>query len=164
MIFRTPTVGAAGAVVQTQTNRLTIDSAAFNVQNTALQKDGLPVLHVLAEVTGIDMTAVAATNLYTVPTGKTVQVFGVTLQVTAFTAPNGDSAAGVGINGTEDDIVASQNLTNFGSGGLDDGFSLSPAGGLFRIADAGEIIKLGVDTGDSGTALTATARLYGIEY
>jgi hypothetical protein len=163
-IFKTPVAHGSDGVQQTQVTRLTLSSAGNNLQNADLQKDGEPVPFVLSTVAAINMKAVAATTLYTVPAGKTVLVWGCTLQVTAANAANGDSEAGVGIAAGESDIVASQVLTAFGTNGLDDAYSLSPLGGLFRVADGGEAIKLGVDVADTGTALTATARLWGIEF
>ncbi len=82
------------------------------------------------------------------------------LRVTAATSANGDAQAGVGIGLGEDDIVASQELTGLST--TDDAFRLSPApGGKFRIADATESIILGIDSGDTGTALTISADLIG---
>jgi hypothetical protein len=164
LTYKTPTRGSSGAVVQTQTKRLEIAEAAFNVQNTELQKDSRPVPHVLNTVTGIDATSTGDTTLYTVPTGKTAIILQVILRVTAATAAGGAMAAGVGINANADDIVASQVLSDLGVGGTDDAFNMAPSIGKFRIADAAEVVKLGIDTADTGTALTLAADVFGYVY
>jgi len=58
----------------------------------------------LASIPGIDATADATTNLYTVPSGQTVVVTKVVLRVTAFDTLTVNPVIGVGIAAGEDDI------------------------------------------------------------
>jgi len=139
----TVTSGTTGTITIGGTNASTI--AFGDTQITGPRS-------VLATVTGINAKTVAATNLYTVPTGKTAIIEKVIVRVTAATAASGDAVAGVGIAAGESDIVAAQTLTGVTT--VDDAFVLAPSSGLFRIADAAEIVKLGIDTGDTGTAVT----------
>jgi hypothetical protein len=112
-----------------------------------MTSNGLPVATVLARVTGIDAKVIGTTNLYTVPAGKICIVQDVIIRAT-FGLASATSVAGVGIAPGEDDIFPSQTLTGLLTTGDVYKFSL---GGKSLDAAAGEIIKLGIDTGATAT-------------
>jgi hypothetical protein len=114
---------------------------------------------VLSTATSINAAATGATTLYTVPAGKTAIIEKVIIRVTVATAANGDAVAGVGIAAGEDDIVSPVTLTGLTT--LDDGFVLEPGIGKFRIADATEVVSLGIDTADTGGTVTWEADVIG---
>lgn len=116
-----------------------------------------PVPAVLS-VTSVDLATVATTNLYTVPTGRSLVVTDVFLKATTATAANGDAVGGVGVAAGEDDIVASQTLT--GLSATTEAFRMTH-GGTFYVAVAADVVKFGVDTADTGTALVADVYLVG---
>lgn len=118
---------------------------------------GLPVPVVLS-VTSVDLAAVGATNLYTVPTGKSLVVTDVYLKPTTATAANADAEGGVGVAAGEDDIVASQPLA--GLDATSEVFRMT-LGGSYYVAASTEVVKFGVDVADSGTALVADVYLVG---
>lgn len=117
----------------------------------------LPVPVTLARVS-VDLKVVATTNLYTVPAGKRAVILDALVLPTTATAVSTFAVAGVGIAAGEDDIFASQELT-----GLDttiERFKFESAGQA-RVGEATEIIKFGVDTAATGTALVADVYLIG---
>ena len=124
----------------------------------AVQINGLGVLGVLSRTTAINGKSVAATNLYTVPAGKTAFVTGAMLRLTAVTALTGTMAAGIGVAAGEDDIFASNSLIAFNA--LDEIYNYGNAGVMKSVA-AGSVIKLGIDTAFGGTTATLEAFLMG---
>ena len=166
----TTSISIGGGAAQLELT-LKARSSAYNLNdasNTALVTTNQTIVgainevahnsvHVLATVTGIDGKSATATNLYTVPTGKTAIVDRVVLRVTAATAAVGDATADIGV--AAGDIVSSQALT--GATTVDDAFNLTANSGKFRIADAAEIIKINVNSADTGTALTFSADVLG---
>jgi hypothetical protein len=119
--------------------------------------DSLAVSPILS-VTSVDFKVVATTNLYTVPVGKTCIILDTVIRPTSLTAPVGDAMVGVGIAAGEDDIFASQTLTGMTT--LTSRYKF-PSNGTSRIGVAGEIIKLGVDVADTGTALVGDVTVLG---
>jgi len=147
---------------------------AVNATGHATKVDGVTMTHDpsgnlatlhqvgrLALVSGVDGKAVAVTSLYTVPAGKTAIIFDVVLVPTTATAITAPPTAGVGIAAGEDDIFASQILTGLLAVGNAWRF---PSGGKFQIATAGQIVKLGIDTGATGTTLTLDAHVIGLVF
>ena len=114
-----------------------------------------------ATITVIDMKTVAATNLYTVPAGKKLYLADVKLECSAASAISVAASAGVGVAAGEDDVYASQALTGFTSATAPNNGWSFVQGGRSRLVPAAAIVKLGIDTGATGTSQTATARLYG---
>lgn len=108
----------------------------------------------------IDTKSTGETTVYTVPTGSTVVVTGVRLRCTAASGITVPAEAGVGIAAGADDIFASQSL--LGLTASDKVFEF-PNGGAGVIADAGEAIKVGIDTAATGTSQTIEADVMGYE-
>jgi len=150
--------GTAGTVnlQYNSANRLQANSTGLDMFGFGIQR--------LALVTGIDGTATGTTDLFTVPAGRTALVTTVIPYVTSAAGAAGDLAAGVGINANRDDIIASQTLTAFGTGGADDAYSFGPgAPGKFRVADAGEVVRWENDTADTtATTLDFNVAVYGV--
>lgn len=115
---------------------------------------------ILATITGIDATATGVTLLYTVPTGRRVFTTEVILRVGTATSVTVPATLGVGVAAGEDDIVSPTALTNLLLVGQQ--YTLDVAG-LARIANAGDSINLGIDTGATATAQTLEVLLVGIE-
>lgn len=117
----------------------------------------------LATVGPVDLTTVASTTVYTVPTGKTCLVSGVFLRVAAATAASGDAKAQIEVTASSGDIAPDTTLV--GMTAVPDGFRFGPkAGGKFGVATASDAIKINVTSGDTGTALTAYVDLIGSLY
>jgi len=112
----------------------------------------------LATVTSIDAKTVAATNLYTA-TATTI-ITKVILLCTAATAITVEATAGVGIAAGEDDVYASELLT--GLDAADKAFTYIAAGTRVAVLNT-QILKLGIDTGSTGTSQTFTAYVFGYE-
>jgi len=113
---------------------------------------------VLETVSGINALSETETSLYTVPTGEEVVVIGVVLRCTAASGITTAPKAGVGIAAGADDIFTSQRCYGLLADG--DEFQF-PQGGIRRIADAGEEIKLGIDEAAVGTSMTLAADVLG---
>lgn len=128
------------------------------VDNQAYPRQESAIVHRVAVVSGIDMTVVAATNLWTVPVGFTAIIWGALIEVTAAAGIVTAASAGVGIAAGEDDIFASVPLTGLLAAGQVWSFL---AAGLSRTAPAGSIVKLGVDVGAAGGTQTARCHLLG---
>lgn len=119
---------------------------------------GTQPVPVILSVTSVDLATVGTTNLYTVPTGRSLIVTDVFLKATTATSANGDASGGVGVAAGEDDIVASQTLT--GLNATTETFRMIH-GGIFYTAVAADVVKFGVDIADTGTALVADVYLVG---
>ena len=112
----------------------------------------------LARVTGISGTAVATTNLYTVPTGKSVIVTRAVVRCTAATTPAAGPTFGIGVAAGEDDIVASSAHASFiNSDTLVLVFPKDPA----VVATSAQVIKLGIDLGSTNASMTLAVDLSG---
>ena len=112
-----------------------------------------PVSVRLASVGSIDGKTEAATNLYTVPTGKTAIITSIIARLSAASNVTQVADIGVGVASGEDDIIASATLTSIDTAGLYTG--LSPAGAANQFAKsavAADVIKVGVDTAATTTA------------
>lgn len=129
---------------------------------------GLPLLdwltsggvEVKATVTGIDAKSVGTTNLYTVPTGKTLLVTHVIVRCSAATSITDAATAGVGVAGGEDDIFSSRKMTNLHTtGGV---WVFSAVDRIVPVA-AASTVKFGIDTGATGTSQTLVVDLVGYE-
>ena len=108
----------------------------------------------LATVTGIDATAVAQTELYVVPTGKTLVVYSVVVRCTSFTVGSKSTQAVASFGGnsaTYDDYLNSVTYTvaaasvAIADNVLDTAVPVYAAGASFRIA---------IETGSNATTET----------
>ena len=116
------------------------------------------VLHQTSAVPGIDMFAVSAPTIYTVPAGFTAVITGVILQCTAAVAVGTPATAGIGIAAGESDLFTPVSLTGFLAAGDVWSFFLT---GKARTAPAGSLVKLGIDVAAIGTSQIVTARVLG---
>lgn len=125
----------------------------------SLQTNGpLTGPRILKTVTGIDGKTVATTNLYTVPTGGAV-ILGAVVRMTGGSGVTVAPTLGIGVAAGEDDIFASTTLTGLTSSTK---FWRFDAGsGLLNKRAAGDVIKLGIDTGATATTQTLTVDLIG---
>lgn len=112
----------------------------------------------LATVSSINALATGITNLYTVPAGKTAVVTDITVRCTAAAAVSAGPQLGIGVAAGEDDIQAATSLATLVSTGQ--AFRMNTSG-LSTPAVAGSIIKLGIDTGGTGTSQTVAVDLIG---
>lgn len=112
----------------------------------------------LNSVSGIDATADAITNLYTVPSEQTVVVTRVVLRVEAIDTLTVDPVGGVGIAAGEADIFAPLTITDLTAVG--DTWTFAAEDKAID-ASAAEIIKLGLDTLATATTLTLAAEIFG---
>ncbi len=140
-----------------------IDSANMNMASDynftgVLQHNGLELDAVLSNTTAIDGKVVAATNLYTVPAGKTAVILGAVIRITTATGLTGTMIAGIGIAAGEDDVFPSTSLIGFNA--VDESY-VFPGMGARTVATAGQIIKLGIDTAFGGTTATLEVQLLG---
>ncbi len=113
---------------------------------------------ILATTTAIDGKTTGTTNLYTVPAGKTAIITQAIVRTTTATAVATPPDAGLGIASGEDDIFASSTL--FGLTSSARMYVFTSQGGAVQ-ATTGQIIKLGIDTGATGTTLTLAVDLIG---
>lgn len=101
---------------------------------------------ILATVTGIDLTTIATTTLYTVPGGKKAIITGAIVRPTAASDVNFYAEAGIGVAAGEDDMFSQTVLTGLGSVG--EVFQYK-AIGVNVVGNAADVIKFGVDVGAS---------------
>ena len=118
---------------------------------------GLPTI--LSQTTGIDAKSTGTTTLYTVPTGKRAYITEIVFRATTVTAFGGTvPTLGVGVAAGEADIMPSTALTGFDA--TDELYRFSCEGTYVSVAAAGAI-KLGIDTGATGTTFTIEIFLIG---
>lgn len=118
-------------------------------------------VHRLSETTGIDAKTTGTTNLYTVPASTTTIVLGAVVRVTAASGITVAATAGIGIAAGEDDIFASEALTDLLAVGDVWVFSSQ---GIIVDGNATEVIKFGIDTAATGTSQTLAVDLIGYEF
>lgn len=122
----------------------------------------LPVLRLLATITGIDAKTVAATTLYTVPTGKTLIVTHVVIRCTAFTVGTKSIQAIASFGGnsaTWDDFLNSVTYTIAGTGvRIMDRAALAT---VFPTYAAAATFKISIETGSDATAETWAVDVFG---
>lgn len=115
----------------------------------------------IGTVTGIPLTATGATNLYTVPAGKTLYVTEILLRITAVTAFVAGATVSVGKTAAFTEWLAA---TAMGALSATNQFRLlshSAAGLLYQSFAAGEIVALNVTIGATATVLTGACDVYG---
>jgi len=145
-------INSLGQIQSLATNDAFIDTSSIPVIEATV--------HLLSNTLGIDSKVVGATTLYTVPAGKQVLVTEVIVKVVTSAAITTSAFAGVGIAAGEDDIIISQALINLID--VDKSYGLDVYG-LAAIGNAGDVIKLGVDTAAVGTSQTLDVCLIGLE-
>ena len=120
--------------------------------------DTFPVPRILSVTTSVNLKATGTTNLYTVPAGKSAVITDAIIKPTTATSAVGDAVVGIGVAAGEDDVFPPETLT---------GLTLTtrrykfPSFGVSRVPATADVIKVGVDTADTGTALTASIYLIG---
>lgn len=125
---------------------------------TRITSNGLPVISVLSSTGSINAKTIAATNLYTVPAGRTAIITGATIRCTAASAITVGPALGIGVAAGEQDIFASTAINALTTTLVIFGFT---AVGMSVSAAAGAVIKVGIDTGSTGTSQTIAVDLMG---
>ncbi len=115
----------------------------------------------LAEVTGIDAKTVAATTIYTVPSGKSLIVDHVSIRTTAFTAGSKSTQATASFGGnsaTWDDYLNSVEYTIAANGVIINDSVLDTA---FPVYAAAATFKLAIETGSDASTETWAVSVYG---
>jgi hypothetical protein len=126
--------------------------------------DGLLLNRVLATVTGVDLTTVGTTTVYTVPVGKNHIISQIVLVSTANT-PGGSSTDPVISFGAGTTIDIVNNITpsfNGPSGTADMAVYLTPDDSA-ATPNAGDIVRVTVNTPAGHTSLTGTVYIMGFE-
>ncbi len=113
---------------------------------------------ILSTITGIDAKVIGTTNLYTVPTGKSIVITNAIIRVTVADTITVVPTLGIGIAAGESDIVAPVALTGLDATTEYWRFSVE---GIAKVAGSGEVIKLGIDTGATATTMTIAVELIG---
>lgn len=116
-------------------------------------------VNILSVTTGIDLKTVAATLLYTVPTGRKAIVTQIVIHATLATTVTVPAAASVGQNAASyNDIVA---ITTFTGLNITDQVYTEDPTAVYVSVPASTGIYLNVTTGATATALTAEIILIG---
>ena len=120
-------------------------------------------ISLLKTVTGVDLNAVATTNLVTVEPDKVMVVDHV--KITNLSADAASAVATFGQTGAKTDFVAAQTLSNLSAAGK--AAKIQPIQGATPVAiqeyTAGEIFCADITTA-AGSACTATALVFGHLY
>lgn len=133
-----------------------IIQAAYITQATTTGTGNSPVI--LSTTSGINAKTVATTNLYTVPVGLTAIITAATIRCTAATAITVGPTLGIGVAAGESDIFSSTAITALTTTAVIYNFT---ALGMSVSVAAGGIVKLGIDTGSTGTSQTIAVDLIG---
>lgn len=127
------------------------------VANRAYPRRDTSIPHLLAEVTGVNILSLGATNLYTVPAGLVAIWQRIVIRPTTVVGLTSAPTLGVGINPTYDDVVFPLALTGIAANTY---WSL-PLLAQSRVGQAADNLALQVDVAGVGTTLTATVYVYG---
>lgn len=119
------------------------------------------VVPVLSTTSNIDLKTAAATNLYTVPAGKTLIVTEIVLRVTAASGFAAGCTLSIGKSAAYTEWLAATAMTGLSAIGNYRLLSNSAAGLVYNVFAAGDVIALNVTIGATATTLTATAELQG---
>ena len=111
----------------------------------------------LSRTTSINGSAVAATNLFTVPASQTVVITKAIVRLVSQTGLTGTLKAGIGVAAGEDDVFAAVKLNGFN---FVDAVYVFNSLGLTLAVPQNSIIKLGIDTAFGGTT-NLTLDLFG---
>lgn len=115
-------------------------------------------LRILNRTGNINAKAVATTDLYTVPAGKTAIIIGAIVRCTAATSITHGPTIGIGVAAGEDDLFYPVDISVLtGTGSI---FSFGGLGILVPVT-AGGVIKVGVDVGSVGTSQTIEVIILG---
>lgn len=159
------TAGAAPLKLTSGTNLTSAEAGAveydgtdFFVTDGAGDRNRLAP-RLLSRTTGIDATATGTTNLYTVPTGRSAHITHAVIRATTATAVTVEPTLGIGIAAGENDIYSDASpLTGLTSTSVEWHFD---SVGIVSVGAATNIIKVGIDTGATATALTIAIDLFG---
>lgn len=153
---------ANGDIIVRQSGNYNRLAAGATAQVLSINGSGIPAwvngLTVLSTTTGIDAKTTGTTNLYTVPSGKKAIIKAAIVVPTAASSITQGPVAGIGIAAGEDDVFASTQLTGMTTTSKMYTFD---SVGTQVIANATEIIKLGIDTAATGTSMTVSVYLIG---
>ena len=113
----------------------------------------------LSRTTGINLKTIGTTDLYTVPTGKTLVITQVVIRLSAADTIAVVATGGIGTNGTQDDIIPAIALT--GLTGLTKIFMMANNNLISTVAAGDAVVKLGIDVGATATTATGIVDLFG---
>lgn len=119
------------------------------------------VISRLASVSGVDLKTVASTNLYTVPTGKSLVVTEVIIRITVSSGFAVAATVSVGKTAAFTEWLVATAMTGLSALGSFRKLSDSVAALVHGMFTAGEVLALNVTVGATATTLTATVDVYG---
>lgn len=132
-----------------------IIQAFYITQSTASGYQTIP----LATVTGINAKSVAATNLYTVPSGKTAILTSATVRCTAASAITAGPTASIGVvSSSFADIYASATMSALTTTSSAFGYTST---GMFGQAATTTVIKFNLTNAATGTSQTVAVDIMG---
>jgi hypothetical protein len=114
----------------------------------------------IAIVTSIDLKATGQTTLFTVPTGKTLHILDVLIEITAVSVFATAAVVQVGKTAAFNQWAALKTLTGLNAVGLEQSLAAITTGPRATFA-ADDVVSLDVQTGAGATTLTAKAHLIG---
>lgn len=126
------------------------------VEVSPVYENGKEIL--IRQYEGIDALSTGTFNLYTVPIATKVVITKAIFRLTSISGIAGTLACGIGVAAGDDDIITSTALTGFNT--TSEIYKIETSGN-YKIASAGEIIKLGIDTAFTGTTATLSVDLFG---
>jgi hypothetical protein len=158
------TLGARGSTItlnESGDTSLNSDFTATSIIGglNELMAGGREVL--LSTTTAIDGTATGTTNLFTVPSGKTIVVTRAIVRLTSVATFTSAPIAGIGVAAGEDDIISPQSLSGLNT--TSEGYVFVVGDGSLALASATDVIKLGIDTGAVAGTYTIAVDLFGFE-
>lgn len=113
---------------------------------------------ILSVTNAVDMKTVAATPIYTVPVGKSAIITKVIYVMDTASAITIGPNVGIGVAAGEDDIIFPQAITGFDASAE---YFVLQNDGTSKVASAGDIIKVGIDTGATATTMLVDVYLLG---
>lgn len=114
--------------------------------------------NILSTINNINAKTTGTTDLYTVPINKIAIITGAIIRITSANTITNAPTLGIGRNITQDDMFASITLTGLN---IITNVYIFTGIGVLATAAAGEIIKLGIDTGATATTMIISVDLIG---
>lgn len=118
-------------------------------------------ISLLTTVSGINLKTVAATNLYTIPSGTTAVITEIVLRITTSSGFAVGCTISVGKTASFNEWLVATAMTGLSAVGNFRMLSQSAAGLVYGTFAAAEVIALNVTVGATATTLTGTAEVFG---
>ena len=134
--------------------------AQFSTNTVALDRFATPLAAVLAVFEDLDLTAAAASTVYTVPTGKIALIFGCLVRIKSSDTVTGDASASLGINPSTTDLFAEESMVAVQDVSDVWSFWKDTSGGL--VANSGDDVDLDVTVAATATTLTCDVFVIGL--